>query len=77
MNKEEMTFRELTEEWIETIRLIHTQKSLDDTQRDLRFLLEDIGNMKLSEFTIDFIKNYFDMLDTRTFETGYASAKRT
>lgn len=76
MNKEGMTFRELAEEWIETIRSIHTEKSLNDTQRDLRFLLEDIGSMKLSEFTVDFIQNYFDMLDTRTFETGYAIGKK-
>lgn len=74
--KDNMTFRELTEEWIETLRSTHNPRTLEDTNRDLRFLHEDIGDLPLSAFTVEFIQEYFSTLDTRTFESGYAIGKK-
>lgn len=74
--RENMTFRELTEEWMKTLQSTHNSRSLDDTKRDLRFLHEDIGDLPLSAFTVDFIREYFSTLDTRTFESGYAIGKK-
>lgn len=76
MNKSTMTFRDLTAEWVKSITPVQCPKTIDDINRDLRFLTEDIGDMKLTDLTVDFLSGYFQKLETRTFEAGYSIGKK-
>lgn len=73
---EDMTFRKVADEWLDTIRPTYKANTIDGIERELRFLNEDVGNMALPEFTVDFIKGYFSSLESRTFEAGYAIGKK-
>lgn len=71
----QMTLRELLAEWLPVKKQSLNKTNVGNLTRDAKYLKEDIGEMFLSDMTSDFIEKYFEELDKRTHEAGYAIAK--
>ncbi len=76
MKENNITFGELLNEWLPTIKETMTKSSYDTNFRDVNYLVNDIGEILISEMTKEFFEDYFKKLDTRNHEVGYAIAKK-
>ncbi len=76
MTENNMTFGELLAEWVPTTESTHEKSSYEDIVRDAEFLSDDIGSMLITDMTTEFIADYFEKLDTRSYTVGYAIAKK-
>lgn len=75
-NKNDITFGELTELWLKKIDGNETFRSAESLKSSLKTVNQDLSGCKLSEFTLEFVKSYYQKLNTKKFETGFAISKK-